>query len=232
MPFAGLCQPYPLPQLVPVTPGRGRRCPTWWWWHCGRPLLERRPLSPRPQARGRWAAGDAPTLGLSPPLLFLMPLFYIHTEKSPFACCKSLSRCQRCAGPCPPSPPPSRGPAQTSPRHGQDLSPLDHPEHYRGLKVASARRARPPPSRPPAAGGRRWVAGSPLPGRGGVGRGCPQPATSLSPHGPPADPRAPGGWRGRGSARCGIPGPRLPKPGPGARGCQFPGGPKREQPFK
>lgn len=133
----------------------------------------------------------------SPPLL--RPLFYISAKRSPLARCKSLLRCRRCAGPCPPSPPPSRGPAQTSPRHGQDLSPLDHPEHYWGLKVASARRARPPPpSRPPAvgagAGGR-----VPLPGRGGVGRGCPQPATAAFPMAPRVISGLPGGWRGRGS---------------------------------
>lgn len=176
----------------PSHPGGGWRCPTWRWHH-GRPLVERSPLSPRPQARGRWATGDAPTLGLSSPLLFLISLLYINIKKSPIACCKSLSRCQRHAGPRPPSPPPSRRPAQTSPHHGQDLSLLDHPEHYWGLKVASSRRARPPPSHSLTSGCEQDVGGRvPFPqasGAWGQGVSCTLPAPF--PDGLPALFRAP-----------------------------------------
>ena len=186
--LCGAMPAVPAAATRPSHPEGGRRCPTW-RWHRGRPLLERSPLYPQPQARrGRWATGDAPTLWLSSPLLFLISLLYINNKKSPIARCKSLSRCQRRAGPRPPSPPPSQGPAQTSPRHGQDLSPPDHPEHYWGLKVASARRAHPPPSRSPTSGRDQEVGGRGPPSLGewGMGIGC-----LLNPHQPPfpMDPR-------------------------------------------
>lgn len=108
-------------------------------------------------------------LGFPLPSSFQGRYFIFLLEGAPSARCKSLLAVPAvCGVPVPPLRLPPRGPAQTSPRHGQDLSPLDHPEHYWGLKVASARRAaRPPPARPPAGGGRRWVALSPLPGARG-----------------------------------------------------------------
>lgn len=103
-----------------------------------------------------------------PPLFLLMLLVYINAKQ---ARPPALNLCPGASGARSPSPslPPSWAPAQTSPRHRPDLSPLDHPEHYWGLKVASGRRDHPSP-------------GEQL-GEGGGGPGCP---LFPLPDGPPA----------------------------------------------
>lgn len=214
MPFAGLCQLYPLLQLVPVTPGRGRRCPTW-WWHCGRPLLERRPLSPRPQARGRWAAGDAPTLGLSPPLLF-EGHYFIFLLKGALPPAVNLSPgASGVRVPVPPLPGTSSDLATSRTR----LVPAGPSEALLGIKGGIRQKGTSSSPVSPAGGGGRGGGARTPPRERGRGERVSPARHSPFPHGPPADFRVPGGMAG----------PRIPKP---VRGCQFPADPKGEQPLR